>query len=340
MEKNLTNSRIERQNILNNELALAEIQEKANIPNIIFEGQLCFTKTMVAEFFSVDLRTIERYSSEYIEELKDNGYEILKGKRLKLFIETFADVPDINVGNISNKTPQLSIFNFKAFLNIAMLLSESERARALRQLMLDIVIDFINQKSKIGTKYINQKDKNYIFSSIQEENYRRQFTDALKNCVVDNKYKYSIFTDLIYLSIFKENAKEYKKILDLKAKEKVRETLYSEILNLIASYECGFADTLQKEYENKKSQLTINEVKELFKKFEQSAHWKPLIEDGRIKMSSRDLALREAFHYRLSEYIKPLQEDEYKKFLGSTNDELERLMQENQDVLKRLKEDM
>lgn len=109
---------------------------------------------------------------------------------------------------------------------------------------------------------------------------------------------------------------------------------------MIASYECGFADTLQKEYEKKKSQLTINETKELFKIFEQSAHWKPLIDDGRIKMSSRDLALRDAFHYRLSEYIKPLQEGEYKKFLDSTNDELERLMQENQDVLKRLKEDM
>ena len=30
-------------------------------------------------------------------------------------------VPDINVGNISNRTPQIAIFDFKAFLNIAML---------------------------------------------------------------------------------------------------------------------------------------------------------------------------------------------------------------------------
>lgn len=36
-----------------------------------------------------------------------------------------------------------------------MLLSESEKAKQIRQLMLDIVIDFINQKTKIGTKYIN-----------------------------------------------------------------------------------------------------------------------------------------------------------------------------------------
>lgn len=84
--------------------------------------------------------------------------------------------------------------------------------------------------------------------------------------------------------------------------------------------------------------MTIVEAKELFKQFEQSAHWKPLIEDGRIKMSSRDLAFRDAFHYKLSEYVKPLHEDEFKKFLDSAGDELERLMKENEDVLTRLKE--
>ena len=50
------------------------------------------------------------------------------------------------------------------------------------------------------------------------------------------------------------------------------------------------------------------------------------------------MALRDAFHYQLSEYIQPLDKDEYQKFLGAAGDELERLMQENQAVLKRLKE--
>lgn len=68
------------------------------------------------------------------------------------------------------------------------------------------------------------------------------------------------------------------------------------------------------------------------------ALWKPLIMRGRTKMASRDMALRDAFHYQLSEYIQPLDKDEYQKFLGATGDELEHLMQENQEVLKRLKE--
>jgi cell division septum initiation protein DivIVA len=55
-------------------------------------------------------------------------------------------------------------------------------------------------------------------------------------------------------------------------------------------------------------------------------------------MASRDMALRDAFHYQLKEYIKPLEKSEYDRFLGAVGEELERLMAENQDVLKRLKE--
>ena len=50
------------------------------------------------------------------------------------------DVPDINVGNISNRTPQIAIFDFKGFLSMAMLLAESENAKVLRQIMLDMQI--------------------------------------------------------------------------------------------------------------------------------------------------------------------------------------------------------
>lgn len=115
--------------------------------------------------------------------------------------------------------------------------------------MLDIVIDLINRKTGGGTKYINQRDKDFLFSSLQEDNYRRQFTDALKDYVEDNRYKYAHFTDMIYVSIFKEKAKEYKKILDLKANDKVRDTFYSEILDIIAAYESGLADAIKHEYE-------------------------------------------------------------------------------------------
>ena len=84
--------------------------------------------------------------------------------------------------------------------------------------------------------------------------------------------------------------------------------------------------------------MSQDEAEGLFRQFESMALWKPLIQRGRVKIASRDMALREAFHYQLSEYIQPLDKEEYEKFLGTAGDELDRLMQENQDVLKRLKE--
>ena len=336
MPKDLTTSRLDRQNILNNEIAVEEIQEKSGVEGILWNEKLYFTREMTASFFEVDIRTISRYVDQYNDELVENGYEVLKGKRLKEFKET---AQTFGKGiNVPTKTTVLGIFDFRSFLNLSMLLSESEKARALRQMMLDIVIDLINRKTGGGTKYINQRDKDFVFASIQEENYRRQFTDALKNYVEDNKFKYAHFTDMIYVSIFKEKAKEYKKILDLKASDKVRDTFYSEILDIIAAYETCLADAIKKEYDNVGHILSFEDVEAIFRDFENMALWKPLIIRGRTKMASRDMALRDAFHYQLSEYIQPLDKDEYQKFLGAAGDELERLMQENQEVLKRLKE--
>ena len=114
------------------------------------------------------------------------------------------NVPDINVGNISNRTPQIALFDFKAFLNISMLLVESENAKVLRQIMLDIIIDFVNQRTGGSTKYINQRDRDFISAFLQEENYRREFTDALRDYVSMGNSKYAIYTDKIYQSIFRE----------------------------------------------------------------------------------------------------------------------------------------
>ena len=331
MAKDLTNSRLDRQNILNNEIAVDEIQQKSGIEGILWDGKMFVTREMTANFFGVDIRTISRYLEENSEELSANGYQVLRGKELKAFLEAAKNSgKDIYV---PTKTTILGVFDFRAFLNMAMLLSESEKARALRQLMLDIVIDLINRKTGGGTKYINQRDKDFVFSSLQEDNYRRQFTDALKNYVEDNQYKYAHFTDMIYVSIFKEKAKEYKKILDLKASDKVRDTFYSEILDIIAAYESGLADAIMREYERKGDILSQQETEELFRRFEKMALWKPLIQRGRVKMASRDMALRDAFHYQLSEYIQPLDKDEYQKFLGAAGDELDRLMAQKKGII-------
>lgn len=52
---------------------------------------------MVAEIYDVDLSTIDRYLSQYADELKHNGYVLSKGKRLKEHKLQFTHI--INVGS-------------------------------------------------------------------------------------------------------------------------------------------------------------------------------------------------------------------------------------------------
>ena len=236
------------------------------------------------------------------------------------------------------KTTVLGVFDFRAFLNIAMLLAESARARLLRQAILDIVIDTINQRTGGGTKYINQRDEDFLLASFHEENYRKEFTDALHNYVDMGNFKYPLFTDKIYVSIFKEKAKEYRNILKLHKKDKVRDTFYSEILDLVASYEYGFAEELKAAFNKKGEKLSSWDVDVLFTKFARHPHWKPLIERARNKMASRDLAFRDALHLQLTEYITPLKSDEFERFLGEKSKELVDRMEEAKDVFKRLKD--
>ncbi len=125
--KDLTVSQIERQNVLNNRFAVDKIQEQLNLEGLFFEGQYWLTKKMVTDFYDVDERTIERCVSQNEEELKHNGYVLCRGKMLKEFKLRFA--PVINVGS---KTTQLGLFYFRAFLNLGMLLTESEQAKKVR----------------------------------------------------------------------------------------------------------------------------------------------------------------------------------------------------------------
>ena len=358
MAKDLTTSNVHRKNILNNKYALQEIEQEVAFPGVLFEGSIRYTKRQIAQFYDVDERTIDRYIESHGKELSDNGYEVLVKGRLrefkdayKQYVNNLEDVKDINVLNISDdsdinvviiddKAARIGVFTFRAFLNLGMLLTESERAKQLRAFVLDIVIDTINSKIGGNTKYINQREEEFLPSAIREFNYREAFTNALDHCIVDNKWKYAQFTDAVYKSIFHENAKEYKQILKLKQKESVRDTMYSEVLDLIAAYENGFADILRRKKEEKGRKLTMPEAKLLFDQFEQfhDAAFTPLLEKARTLMASRDMVFRDALHEKLKNYVTHLTADEFEKFLGEKSKTLEERLKENIDVFKRLKD--
>lgn len=331
--KDLTNSNIDRQNILNNRFALEKIQEFIGLPGMLFDGEYKFTTQMVTDFFNIEERTVKRYLEKYDQELKHNGYILSKGKQLKELKLQFG-----HVINVPSKTTQLGLFNFRAFLNLGMLLAESENAKHLRSKMLDIVIETINEKTGGGTKYINRKDSDYLPTAIRESKYRKEFTSALSRYVEMGNYKYSLFTDRIYQYIFKENAKEYKQILKLEAKENARDTMYAEILNLIASFETGIAFELERNYEQKGRKLQQKEVDNIFKYFSEHPLQRPHIDDARTKMASRDLHFRDAFHKKLEKYIQSVSPADFERFLGEQSIDFEKQLQEAKDVFKRLKD--
>ncbi|WP_315359086.1 DNA-binding protein [Prevotella nigrescens] len=333
--KDLTVSNIERQNVLNNRFAINKIQEQLDITGMLFEGEYWLTKKMVAEFYGVDVSTIDRYLASNGDELKHNGYVLCKGKSLKEFKLQFA-----HLINEASKTTQLGLFNFRAFLNMGMLLTESERAKTLRSMILDLVIATIHEKTGGGTKYINRRDINYIPAAIREENYRKNLTSVISQYVQGHRtYKYAQVTDLIYKAVFKENAKEYREILRLDSKDNVRHTLYAEVLLVISSFENGVGAAIQEQCkQNGKVKLTIEEVERIVGELAEHPMQKPYLNDARTKMTSRDLSFRDAYHGNIGEYLRAVTPEEFERFIGDQSVDFDRILENNKDVLKRLKQ--
>lgn len=333
--KDLTISNIERQNVLNNRFAVSKVQEHLDIEGMLFEGEYRFTKKMVADFYEVEERTIERYLEKHSDELAANGYVLCKGKHLKELKLQFA--PVINVGS---NTTQLGLFNFRSFLDMGMLLTESEKAKKVRSLILDFVITTINEKTGGGTKYINRRDVHYLPAAITEENYRKNLTSAINQYVDGHPtYKYPQITDFIYKAVFKENAKEYREVLKLDSKDNVRHTLYSEVLLVISSFENGVGAALSERFkENGGRLLTIDEVERIVNELAEHPMQKPYLNDARTKMASRDFSFRDAYHGNIADYLQAVTPEEFERFIGDQSIDFDRILADNKDVLKRLKQ--
>ena len=334
--KDLTTSEIARQNVLNNKYALDEVQRIIGLRGIIFEGEIKFTKQQVASFFEVSERTINSCLVRNDQELRKNGYDVISGNRLKIFKLDFLNFDDKEV-NFLIKSNKLGIFNFRAFINIAMLLSRSERAREIRSLVLDIVIDTINKRTGGNTKYINQRDEDFIFNLLNNRDYHKEMVLALRDCVDLGNIKYLLYNDKVYRSVFKEDADEYRKVLKLSNEDNERHTMYAEVLDLIASYEAGFADELRKEYVRLGRKLTQSETDVLYTNFEQQRLWVPLVNKARSKMASRDLCFRDALHANLTEYIGAVSSEDFDRFIGDKSMELSKRLETYIAALKRLK---
>jgi hypothetical protein len=336
MANDLTTSPIERQNVLNNRYALEKINKHLALGGLEFDGEFWLTKQQITELFSISESTIEKYLSSHEQELKFNGYRTLKGKSLKEF-KTLGYGTVIDYGS---KTSILGVFNFRSTLNLAMLLTESERAKQIRSRVLDIVIDVLAERAGGHTKFINQRDADYLPAAYREDSYRKIFTTALDKYLDMGTFKYGIYTNKIYQLVFKENAKEYKQILKLSTGDNVRDTFYAEILKAIASIENGLAKKLEEKSNLLQRKLKPKELDEIIDDLDGDPFLEPILEDARTKMASRDMSFRDALHTKLESYLQTVPEADVDKFLGDASRSLEEQLSDSEtlQVFKRLKD--
>ena len=335
----IENSAVERQNVLNNPLLLTGIEKELELKGVFFEGEFKWTRTQLVGFFEIDDFTITRYLNEYELELKNNGYEVIKGKKLKDFKEIVKET-HINVGLSANS---LGLFNLRAFLNLGMLLKESKKASKLRSVILDVFIATLNERlgaTVQDRKFVNQKDPYFLDDRFLGKGYRKELTDSIKMCVADFKYdggKYAYTTNQMYEYIFLEKAKEYRDILELAKKDQTRDTMYSDVLNTISVIEIAIADRISKKFNSKGNQwLSRGELEQVMVNCFNEPSYKPMILRTRRVMASRDHIFRGIDHKFLSTYIAPLDVEDYNRFLHEVS--IKQLAYEKEQELKKLPE--
>jgi len=113
--------------------------------------------------------------------------------------------------------------------------------------------------------------------------------------------------------------------------------MYSEVLKLITSFETGLAHEMKEKFNSIGRKLTKSEMDKLLTKISEHPLFKPLIEDARIKMASRDYGFRKVLHDSLKNYINTVSQSDFERFLGEKSKAIEDRIDENIDVFKRLK---
>lgn len=335
MLKNLTNSHLDRQNILNNPFAVEAILEQTKLKSIVFDDQIWFTTEQVANYFEVTTRTIQNYLENYEQELRQNGYKIFTGKELEIAKSVFGNETDF-----TTKTTVLGMFNFRSFLNLGMLLTNSEKAKQLRSLVLDIVIGVMNQKYGQNRKFINQNDALYPFAISQYQNYHQKLNDSLRDCVEMGNTKYIYFNDKIYKFLFLEKYKEYKILLDLKSKEKPINTHYSEVITTISTFETAFAEEIREKSQGLNRKINKTEAETIFDKLIRKQLWQPLLHFSREIIASRDLGFRNILHPNLGDQIKPISAEEYQRFISQASLQNPLTEAENQQITENQTQDL
>lgn len=117
-------------NRYSNDEALDSLCRAKALVMAVWRGEKVATTEQIAEYFEVSIETIQTIAKRNRVELESDGMQTLSSKALKGVMFKL---------NISDNTPRLKLWTPRSALRAGMLLRDSEVAREVRNVVLDIV---------------------------------------------------------------------------------------------------------------------------------------------------------------------------------------------------------
>ena len=258
-----------------------------------------------------------RFATRITERIKDYRFEL----------ETdYFTVPQIGNGIkersdgqlIDAKTGRVIAVEYIMTIDMAKelcMVENNEVWKSIRKYFIRVEKEFrqVLQLAYQNPKFINQLSQSYIETRVEWKEYRKEFTDSIRDFVNDQHY--GTYTDMIYDFLFEEKAGEYRELLSLSAKDATRDTMYSDILVIVWSIEVGFAEELEIKYNQNKQRLSKEEVVWLFREYINKSHWMVYKKNAMRIMATYDEQLRWITHKRMIDYKKDFTQEDIQKLL-------------------------
>jgi phage anti-repressor protein len=219
---------------------------------------------------------------------------------------------DAKTGKVVAKEYVLSVDMAK---ELAMV-ENSDIGKKVRKYFIRVEGDFkkVMRIATLDPKIINQLASQFSETREETKDYRKDFTDCIKNFVAVKNY--GTYTDMLYNFLFLEKAKEYRKLLDLAKKDFTRNYMYEEILLTVGAFEAGLAGEIESESKKLKRMLTKDEFVKKFGEFSSTKNWLVYQKRARSIMATYDEELRSIKHPKLIDYKKEFSQEDIQKLLG------------------------
>ena len=157
---------------------LGRVEVLDQVKELLMLGDTEFaTIEMVAKYYEVTRKVIEKVIERNLDELKSNGYLVQSKENLltyKMSIKTKRGGFDIldKEGNViaSGNNKGIALFSKRAILNVGMLLRDSKIAQELRSRLLDVVHDAETEEASVKTIIEEiDEEKQLMMDRIQAE---------------------------------------------------------------------------------------------------------------------------------------------------------------------------